>query len=59
MIGHAGPTLISLKVNHYCRVVLTTLIKANAILKCLNDLSIIIIIINTSHACLLLGHCLD
>ena len=32
------PTLMSLKVNHYCQVVLTVLIKANAILKCLNDL---------------------
>ena len=32
------PTLMSLKVNHYCQVALTVLIKANAILKCLNDL---------------------
>ena len=32
--GQTRPNLISLKVNHYCRVVLTTLIKENAILKC-------------------------
>ena len=32
------PTLVSLKVNHYCQAVLNVLTKANAILKYLNDL---------------------
>ena len=31
------PTIISLKINKYCRIVLTTLFKGNVLLKRLND----------------------